>query len=104
MQKKHKLRDVSMDDAASWPFADATFAVEFDNINNVTKLRQVPQHVAASSVLHREPCESRWRIAYFSCFRLRLHLPQHPLDAGRAARLFPCVAMCPRLWSCGGHL
>ena len=48
MQKKHKLRDVSMDDMASWPFADATFGVEFDNINNVTKLRQVPsvpQHV-----------------------------------------------------------
>jgi hypothetical protein len=42
MQKKHKLRDVSMDDVASWPFADATFGVEFDNINNVTKLRQVP--------------------------------------------------------------
>jgi hypothetical protein len=41
-QKKHKLRDVSMDDVASWPFADATFGVEFDNVNNVTKLRQVP--------------------------------------------------------------
>jgi nucleoside-diphosphate-sugar epimerase len=39
-QKKHKLRDVSMDDVASWPFANATFGVEFDNINNVTKLRQ----------------------------------------------------------------
>jgi hypothetical protein len=39
-QKKHKLRDVSMEDAASWAFADATFAVTFDNISNVTKLRQ----------------------------------------------------------------
>jgi hypothetical protein len=32
-----------MEDAASWAFADATFGVEFDNISNVTKLRQVPQ-------------------------------------------------------------
>ena len=48
LQKKHKLRDASMEDAASWAFADATFAVTFDNISNVTKLRQV-RHAALHS-------------------------------------------------------
>jgi hypothetical protein len=54
MQKKHKLREVSMEDLANWPFADATFGVEFDNINNVTKLRQVPQHCVVASLLDRQ--------------------------------------------------
>ena len=39
----HKLRELGMEDVANWAFADACFGIGFDNINIVTKLRQVPR-------------------------------------------------------------